>query len=270
MRSILLHIDHDEGLEARLQAALDLARAFEGHVTCLQTISFDVAVPGDLYGSMIAELVPVLRENADKLRDRTTARLDSEDVSWNWVQEEGSVRSQLLYREALADVVVMGTHDPAGGRAPSALTGDVAVHGRTPVLVVPESARSLGLGGPALVGWNGSTEAANALRAAVPLLARASSVVLATVTGEPGTRDFDLPPVEGAEYLARHGIGCEMVELPLRDDSAARTLALAAAARTASLLVVGAYGHARAIETLFGGVTRDLFGDPPVPVFASH
>jgi hypothetical protein len=36
MKSVLLYANQDAGLEARLQAALDIARTFEGHLTCLQ------------------------------------------------------------------------------------------------------------------------------------------------------------------------------------------------------------------------------------------
>jgi len=35
----------------------------------------------------------------------------------------------------------------------------------------------------------------------------------------------------------------------------------------ADLLVMGAYGHSRVREFLFGGVTRDLLAASPLPVF---
>ena len=35
MKSLLLHIQDDPGMEARLQAALSIARATSGHVNCL-------------------------------------------------------------------------------------------------------------------------------------------------------------------------------------------------------------------------------------------
>ena len=96
MRSILLHVSDDACMEARLQVALDLAREFGAHVTCLQPVAFDFAVPGDLYGTMIAELIPVIQANADKLRDRICARLGNEDVTWDWRQEEGPARPLLM------------------------------------------------------------------------------------------------------------------------------------------------------------------------------
>ena len=271
MRSILLHVHEDDGMEARLQVALDVARAFDAHITCLQPVSFDFAVPGDLYGSMIAELLPVMQEAADKMRDRTCERLAGEDVAFDWRQEEGPARVLLQRAEGLADLVILGTRDPASsGKGPSGLTGHLAVHGRTPLLVVPDKARSLDVSAGAVVGWNGSLEAADALRGAIPLLRKASAVTLANVTEHADDAAAFLPAVDGAEYLSRHGIACEIVDVERRNETVAQTLVDFAAARGASYLVVGAYGHDRAIETVFGGVTRELLSDPPLPVFTAH
>ena len=37
-----------------------------------------------------------------------------------------------------------------------------------------------------------------------------------------------------------------------------------------SLLMMGAYGHSRAREFLFGGVTRSMFKDSPIPLVVAH
>ena len=270
MRSILLHVSDDACMEARLQVALDLAREFGAHIACLQPISFDFAVPGDLYGTMIAELVPVIQKNADEFRERTCARLANEDVTWDWRQEDGPARALLMRAEALADLVVLGANDPEGGKGPSGLAGYMAIHGRVPLLVVPESARSFNVEGAAVVGWNGSLEAGRALRGAVPLLRRAASVTLANVTEQPNDPGALLAPVEGAEYLSRHGIGCEIVEVERGGQTVAQALTQAAAMRGAAFVAIGAYGHSRTIETVFGGVTRELFSDPALPIFTAH
>jgi nucleotide-binding universal stress UspA family protein len=220
---------------------------------------------------MIAELIPVIQENADKLRDRISARLANEDVTWNWQQEEGPARPLLMRAETLADLVVLGACDPTvEGKAPSSLAGYMAVHGRSPLLVVPESVRSLNLTGAAVVGWNGSIEAGHALRGAVPLLRKAASVSLANVSEQADDQGAFLTAVDGAEYLSRHDIGCEIVEIELDGRTVAQALADAAAVRGAAFVVIGAYGHARAVETVFGGVTRELFSNPPLPLFTAH
>jgi nucleotide-binding universal stress UspA family protein len=271
MRSILLHVHEDAGMEARLQTSLDLARAFDAHLTCFQPVDIDYAVPGDLYGTMIAELLPAIQENAAKLRDRLSVRLVNEDVTFDWIRANGPARPLLRRAGALADLVVLGARDPgSGGKGPSSLAGHIAVNGLGPVLVVPETARSLNVGGPAVIGWNGSIEAARTLRSAIPLLREASSVALVNVTETIDDPDAFLPCVEGAEYLSRHGISCEILEIARSADTVGEVLASVATARGASVLAIGAYGHRRVVETVFGGVTRELLADPPLPLFTAH
>lgn len=270
MRSILLHVHDDDCLEPRLQVALDLARAFDGHLTCLQAMPFELGVPGDLYGTMAAQLLPDIRENADALRQRLEGRMASEDVASDWVQEDSLAADQLLRRCGLSDIIVLGSCEPLREKSPSVLAGDIVLRSRTPVLIVPPPVRRFSSTAPAIVAWNGSPEASRALRSAVPLLARASSVTLVTVVEEREERNIDLPPVEGAEYLSRHGIACELTDLPAGDRSVAQVLGGVAAAREASYLVMGAYGHSRLLETIWGGVTRELFSDPPLPILACH
>jgi nucleotide-binding universal stress UspA family protein len=270
MRSIVLHIHDDDCFEGRFQAALDIARAFDGHITCIQPIPVDLMGPGDIYSVSGAELVPILRENADRFRQLVEARLADEDVSWDWVQEFDGAGNLLLAYAALADLVVLGTQDPRGGRGASSLAGQVAIHARTPVLAVPAGTRGFDVAASAIVAWNGSIEASRALRGALPLLRRAASVQLVTIEEAREHRMFDLPPTEGAEFLSRHGIECEMVAMPRRDGSVEDALRNAAELRKAGYVVMGAYGHTRMRETVLGGATRGLLANPPAPLLLCH
>lgn len=270
MRSIVLHVHDDDCFEARVQAALDICRAFEAHLTCVQAIPVDLIGPGDVYAASTAELVPILRENADRFRQEIETRLAREGVSWDWVQQFDAAGHLLLSYAALADLAVLGTCEPRGGRGPSSLAGQVAISARTPVLAVPPGTRGFDRAAPAVVAWNGSIESSHALRAALPLLRHAISVQLVTVEETRRERMFDLPPTEGAEFLSRHGIECEMVAIPLHDGSVGGALRKAAELRRAGYLVMGAYGHTRLRETVLGGATRGLLADPPAPLLLSH
>jgi nucleotide-binding universal stress UspA family protein len=256
MKSILLHIDHDPALKARLQVALDLARACNGHITCLQAVSYDVFMPGDFYGSAVAAALPLIRENADNLRAKIERELEQEGVSYDWRFEYGVAGQRLIEASPLADIVIMGPAEAGMDTSgPSALVGDVVT--RAPV--------------PVLVAWNGSAESAHSLRAAVPLLACSVKVTLACVVEEAGEdKRFDLPSTEGAKYLARHGISCEIVEIPRGEAKIADMLFSAAQMRECSLLVMGAYGHARLAELVLGGVTRHMLSEPQMPVLLAH
>lgn len=271
MRSILLHAHNDAGFEGRLQVALDLARMFDAHLTCLQAISFDIAFPGDFYGNLGAEMVPIANEQAKAFRAEAERRLQGEDVRWEWIDRMGLGDTALLQYAALSDLVVLGSASPETGRGPSWLAGALAVHARVPILAVPNDCPAFAAGAAALVAWNGSPESSHALRTAVPLLAQASGVTLATVGESDRDEGVDLPPVQGCEYLARHGIKSELLELPADgDQTVAQKLVGAARAREAGLIVMGAYGQSRMLELLLGGVTRGLLADAPVPLLMAH
>ena len=47
MKTIIVQIEADDGQEARLQAAFDLVRAFEGHLVCLQVTPYAAYAMGD-------------------------------------------------------------------------------------------------------------------------------------------------------------------------------------------------------------------------------
>ncbi|MEL6877128.1 MAG: universal stress protein [Pseudomonadota bacterium] len=270
MKSILLHINNDAGMEARMQAALDLARAYDAHITCLQAISYEIFAPGDFYGSAMAAAMPKIREAAEEHRAKIEGDLANEDVSWEWILLHGMPETRLLELSALQDLIVVGPNDVGEQRGPSRLVGELVMKAPCPVLVVPEDTKSFDVTAPILVAWNGSSEACTALRNALPLLGKASTVFLASVGEEKDDERFDFPPVEGAKYLSRYGIDAEMVEIPAGDAKIADVLSSAAQTRDCGLMVMGAYGHSRLSEMLLGGVTRRAITDPDLPILLAH
>lgn len=271
MKSILLHIDHDPAMKARMQVALDIARASNGHITCLQAVSYEVFAPGDIDGSAMAAVMPVIKENAEKLREATERALEIEGAAWDWRFVYGIAQHRLLEASWLADVVIVGPSGAAEGRrGPSSLVGDLVLKAPVPVLVVPEDTIGFDVSAPMLVAWNGSAEAARALRAAVPLLACSCKVTLASVAEEADKARFDVPATGGARYLSRHGIASEIIEIPVGEAKVSDTLFSAAQLRECGLIVMGAYGRSRLAELLLGGVTRQMLSEPQMPILLAH
>ncbi|WP_379922055.1 universal stress protein [Erythrobacter sp. R86502] len=268
MKSILLHIDHDTGMKARLQVALDLARATNGHITCLQAVCYDVFAPGDVYGSAIAAAMPVIKANAEQQRAEIERELEHEGVPFDWRFVYGTALHQMLEASPLADIVIVGAVSVEN--RPSSLAGDLTIKTSAPVLVVPEGSAGFDVSAPMLVAWNGSSEACHALRSAVPVLACACTVTLASVTETKETERFDFPATEGAKYLSRHGIACDIVEIPRGAARISDTLFSAAQMRQCGLMVMGAYGHSRLSEMVMGGVTREMLREPMMPVLMAH
>jgi nucleotide-binding universal stress UspA family protein len=266
MKSLLLHAQNDSGFEARLQAALDIARATQGHLSCLHVTPTSAYVATEPFGGMfiMQDIMKMLDEQEQEVRKLVETRLAKEDVSWDYEALNTDIRYGLVDRGSLSDLIVM-SHPPHRKDAPviDGIIGDVIVDSRTPVLVVPEGMQAFKVKGSAVVAWNDSFEAANALRAAVPLLKLAEKVTIVTIGTGKQTQE---PSPAPAEYLSRQGIHAEIHNEAAGQTSVQEALKVALDWLDADYLVMGAYGHSRAREYWFGGVTRSMLHEPPVPI----
>lgn len=271
MKSILLHVADDPCLEARIQVALDLGRSFGAHITFLQPIAYIYSIPIDIYGMAVTDLMPEMRAIAGEFREKLEERLKGEDVTWDWITVEGPADVRILSMVNTYDLLVLGACDPLSPDSHhSSLVADMAVHAHTPVLVVPREQDGFDCSKPAIVAWDGSPESSRALRAAVPILQRSQSVFLVSIDEDEPGKPFDLPMTSGAEYLSRHGIECELVEMRKNEFGTSECIANAARGRKAGLIVMGAYGRSRLRENLLGGVTRDMITSPELPLLMHH
>jgi nucleotide-binding universal stress UspA family protein len=177
-------------------------------------------------------------------------------ASWREIQDEPDA---LAYHAHHADLVVVGRPGHSNGLTRPQVDAILAQSGRP--LLIAGSMTPSSLTGTVFVCWKETPESARTLTAALPLLKAAQRVVIAHVSEE-----LDPTPLSGvARYLALHGISAETRLLPRRG-AVADTLAAAADAHQADLIVLGAYGHSRARERVFGGCTKGFLDDAPVPV----
>ena len=73
MKTVLLYANEDKGLDSRLQAALDCARAFDAHLACVQVTPFDSFIMGDPFGGVYA--VPTVLEQVRETETRHRERI---------------------------------------------------------------------------------------------------------------------------------------------------------------------------------------------------
>ena len=73
-----------------------------------------------------------------------------------------------------------------------------------------------------------------------------------------------------AETLARHGIKAEAQGYPTDGLDEGQALMRCAEDNGAGLIVMGAYGHSRLAEFIFGGATRFVLTRMTRPVLMSH
>lgn len=271
MKSILLHIQDDNSLDSRLQAALSLTRATSGHLRCMHVTSIEAYVAFDGFDGafVMQDVLKSIGEYENQLRQRIEEHLRKEDVSWDYQQITGNVANVIVSQAALADVIVIGRdcrHD-YHAVTPVSLIGDLLHRSRTPLLIPATSGKAYDPTGTTMIAWDGSYEAANAVRAALGSLQLASKVEIVRFDEEP---EKMFPATDLLAYLSRHGIhaGQRIEHTPQKSVPAA--LLSCAEHIGATSIVMGGYGHSRISEFVFGSVTRSLLKEAPITLFITH
>jgi len=263
MKTVMVLIHNDASQEARLQAALDVVRAVEGHLLCLDVVQMPLVADGFGIGGGTGVMLMDEREREDRNVEALEPRLANEGVSYEWARVHTQSDHAITDNVRLVDILVVGKQ----GIGDAVETGNAAARlaelTSAPVLLVPTGLTRFDPFGKAMVAWDGSRPSDAALRAAVPLLRRASEVEVITVGEEEGD------PNEAAAYLSRHGCTAVSRLLP-RTGSVSDQLLDAMQTSGATWCVMGSYGRSRLREQLFGGTTRTLLAKAPIPVMLSH
>lgn len=285
IRSILATATGDPTDAATFATALAVARPFGAHLDVLHVradpINAGLALAtGAGSGAITAGLIEQLEADA---ADR-------------------EARARGGFARFCADAGLTVSETPAGqSNAPSAEfhveTGRepdwIAIYGRTSDLVIAsrsddaalarstleavllETGRPLLIPGPAAmpeaiarvaIAWKPTAQAARAVALAMPLLGRATQIVVAAVEEGVDARD-EIDRL--VRYLGRHGLNATVARMRPGPDGAAATL-LAAIVGRVDLLIMGGYGHSRVREWVFGGFTQHVLAGAPLPVLLAH
>jgi nucleotide-binding universal stress UspA family protein len=261
-RTILVDLTADGPVEGRLHAARSLASRFDAKL-----VGLHVTPPIELtawQGGWSVYIPPQVAEAQRKANQEAKARVRAvfdracgADPAMAWREAEGDPSLLLAEAAHTSDLVVTAMGGTLG--TPERIVMAAGV----PVLTVPPDTPH-DFGHVALVAWKGTREAARAAHDALPFLRTARHVVLCTV-GEQGAASLD----EAAAMLDRHGVAVHLERVGGTEASAGEILLAQATAHGADLLVMGAYGHARVREVIFGGATHQVLREATLPVLFS-
>ncbi len=290
-KSILVPVGDAAGGSPAMDLALRVAAAFSAHVIGLH-VRTDPATAVPLVGEgMSGAMVEEMMAAAERLAAAraATARTVFDEAcarhgvplatapaagpgaagpSAEWVDVTGREEEVVAWRGRLSDLVVI-TRPREGAESRTTMTVNAALmeSGR-PLLLAPstppaEVARTVA------IAWNGSAEAGRAVAASLPLLARAQTVTILSVSED--ERTAGAPAGELAAYLAWHGIAarCETVAAGPHGH-AGEALLSECTGRGIDLLVMGAYTHSRLRQLILGGVTRQVLHHADLACLLSH
>ena len=277
-KTLLVQIDETKANAGRLQAAVDLARAHEAHVTGLYVIR-EPELPGFVTAQLPRDAIDAQRASAEEAAGAATgaflAKADREGIRADSRIARAPVHevAALFARHArYADLVVAGQADPdepgPGGRH---MVEDLVLSAGRPVLVIPYIGAAKPVGRIVTVAWDAGREAARAVADAMPLLEAAKQVHVVMVNPESGDDGHGAEPgADIALSLARHGVDTEAHAISGTDLEEGDAILSWLSDSGSDLLVMGLYGHARFRELVLGGVSRRILESMTVPVLMAR
>jgi nucleotide-binding universal stress UspA family protein len=226
-------------------------------------------IPPDILAQMVAESEKTAWAAIERFD--AAARRSLVSAEHRLIKAVGAAAPAILSTLARRfDLSVFMQSEPNGVDNDDMIETSLFQSGR-PLIVVPHIQRD-GLKLDHLVCcWDGSSTAARAINDALPLLAKATKVKPLIVLNEKTkSNNKEIRGVEIATHLARHDVKVEIETVPAADIDVASAILSYAADNSATLIVMGGYGHAKLREVILGGVTRDMLKSMTVPVFMSH
>jgi len=139
------------------------------------------------------------------------------------------------------------------------------------MLLIPSSGKATLTPKNVLLAWNSRAEAAQAAKEALDILKGANTVHVVLV--DPDSAYFKNggePGADIAAHLSRHGVKVVVEQLTSGGRTAQDILTQYALEIGCDMIVMGAYGHSRLRERIFGGVTATVLESSDFPIFMAR
>jgi nucleotide-binding universal stress UspA family protein len=278
-KTILVPTEQHDRMNATLETALVLARKFDSYIEGFAlrgeiAAAFAIGEVGAL--PMPAELEHEIVEKEKQTRSLFENFMQahgvphagaSKTLSSGWVPDAPEGDQFVGSHGRVFDVIVLGRpgRDVKGPRM-ATLEAGLFESGR-PVLIAPPSPPAE-MGKNVLIAWNCSTEQARTTAFAMPILRRASRVVVLTVEGGaavPGPTALQL-----CRYLELNDVPAKPMTVGLDGRLTGEAVLAHAKALGCDLVIKGAYTQSRLRQMIFGGTTRYVLANATIPVLMAH
>ncbi len=260
-----------------LEFASGLAQKHDAHLTAVFMQPEPAVTPPQMFarGKGILNVIEAHRAQLERIEADYRALFEDivrrHGIASEWRSLPYSyLSSEVGVHAYYADLVVIARPEPAGQTAgPPGLAESLVLTSGRPIILFP-SGGTVSRVRRILVAWNARREAIRAVADALPGLARAEAVEVLVVDHERHPAHGQEPGADIARHLARHGAQVVVRRLSSGGKDVGRLLLSQAAVFGADLVVMGAYGHSRLSEWMFGGVTRTVLRESDLPVLMSR
>ena len=277
-KTILVPIEQHDLMDSTLKTALLLAQRFDSYI---EGFALRVAIPaafaiGDGGAVPILGLEQEIAESEKRSRSLFENFMqehgvpcggDTKALSSGWLEDAPEGDHFVGSHGRVFDVIVLAKpgRDPKGPRMTTLEVG-LFESGR-PVLIAPPLPQPQ-MGTNVLIAWNCSTEQARVTAFAMPILKRASRVIVLTVEGGaavPGPTGQQL-----CRYLQFNEVPAKPLTVGLDGRLTGEAILAHASALGCDLLIKGAYTQSRLRQMIFGGTTSYILSNAELPVLMAH
>ena len=254
----------DEDLvEDVIAHALAMAKAHDAHLDVL-CLGVDRSQTGYYYAGasavVLQETITRAHEESEAIEARVNKLLEGSGIRWaseGGVAQLADMGRHIAARARFSDMAILAQPYGEGrGAELEPVTESALFEGHVPALIVPAGAAPAPMPKRVMIGWNESAEALSAVRAAMPLLASADSVHVVVIDPPQHGPNRSDPGGQVSQFLARHGVQVKSTCSPRPCRRISDVLMRHASDMDADMIVMGAYGHSRFREAVFGGATR--------------
>ena len=281
LKRILVCVDSSTESLARVETAFNLAAAGDASVTAVLPIHIEIpAIPtSTMHGGwyMGEKIISKSREqamhSAQMIEEACTLLAERYQQDLEWKQKEGDVALIVSDEARYHDLLLLGKPDPAH-TSPSYRNSlnSILVESGTECLVMPDAVPGFrNTAQKILIAWDGSREAAQAIRGAMHFLKQANeNFVLTAYRGDDDKSHMEHMNHRLIEFISVHDIAARTLIVQQEGVSSGKSILKQAAAIEADLIVMGAYGHSRFREIILGGATRYLLQHAEIPILFAH
>jgi nucleotide-binding universal stress UspA family protein len=276
-KTILVQLNDEQRIAETLQPAITLAARFGAHLIGLHVSPAMIYAP-PLPGT--GGVIGMIKEHERKVCDKIGTSFDEMTKGRGFVAEmrflkpkgHDDVARLVVHHGRAVDLIVASQPAPMTDvNSAMDFPERLAMESGRPVLTIPLTGARGEIGRNVLLAWNGKREAARATFDALPLLKAAKSV---TILGLEQIRtrgdNLSMPDTAIGASLARHDVNVTVKTGSVLEGSVGEEILARVAGEGADLLVMGAYGHMRLRELVFGGATRHVVRHMTVPTLLSH
>lgn len=266
IKAILVHLN-DRRRAARLIAvAKALAKPAGAHILGLHVYSglpplAPVTIPySDEVLSAVREAEQSETSEIEAVFGQATEGLEGGATWLSAVAPGPDIAGFVMQHARATDLIVAAQADPSWDMAPVYdFPERLAIEGGRPLLMVPNAGSFEASPRHAVIAWNGSREIARAAFDANALLepdCLFSVIVIANETAR--SHDMEGSADALVATLKRHGRSAKVHRVPAGGRNIGDALIAETRNLGGDLLVMGAYGHSRFRELVFGGATRHV------------